>query len=92
MNLGNFSKQPVEVVDYDIDYSEWLTDGDNVQSATVSVAPSGLTIDSVLINDPRIKVWVSGGTNGSTYKLTVNATTADGRLKQDEFKIRVKDV
>ena len=92
MNLGNFQKQPVEIVDYDIDYSEWLTEGDNVSAATVSVVPSGLTVDSVFINDPRVKIWLSGGTNGTTYKLTVNTTTADGRIKQDEFKIRVKDV
>lgn len=92
MNLGNFTKQPVEVKDYDIDYSEWLTSGDNVQSATVTVVPTGLTVDAVYINDPRIKVWLSGGTDGTAYKLTVTMTSADGRIKQDEFKIKVKDV
>ncbi len=92
MNLGNFTKQPVEVKDYDIDYSEWLTTKDNVQSATVEVAPTGLTIEATYINDPRIKVWVAGGTDGTQYKLTVTMTSADGRVKQDEFKIRVKEV
>lgn len=92
MNLGNFNKQPVEVKDYDIDYSEWLTDGDSVQSATVVVAPTGLVVDSVFINDPRVKVWLSGGTSGTQYKLTVTMTTADGRVKEDEFKVRVKDI
>jgi len=92
MNLGNFNKQPVEVIDYDIDYSEWLTAGDNVQSAVVNVEPTGITIESVFVNDPRVKIWVSGGANGTTYKLTVTITTADGRVKQDEFKIKVKDI
>lgn len=92
MNLGNFTKQPVEVKDYDIDYSEWLTTGDNVQSADVVVAPAGLVVESVFVNDPRVKVWVSGGADGTQYKLTVTMTSADGRVKQDEFKIRVKDV
>jgi len=92
MNLGNFSKQPVEVKDFDIDYSEWLTAGDNVQSADIVVSPTGLVVDSVFINDPRIKVWLSSGADGTQYKLTVTMTTADGRIKQDEFKIRVKDV
>jgi len=92
MNLGNFTKQPVEVKDYDIDYSEWLTAGDNVQSATVVVTPAGLTVESVFVNDPRVKIWVSGGTDTLQYKLTVTMTSADGRVKQDEFKIRVKDV
>lgn len=92
MNLGNFSKQPVEIIDYDIDYSEWLTPGDNVQAASVEVVPVGLTVESTFINDPRIKIWVSGGATGTTYKLTVTATTADGRVKQDEFKVKVKDI
>lgn len=92
MNLGNFTKQPVEVKDYDIDYSEWLTAGDNVQSAAVVVAPAGLVVESVFVNDPRVKIWVSGGTDTLQYKLTVTMTSADGRVKQDEFKIRVKDV
>lgn len=92
MNLGNFNKQPVEVVDYDIDYSEWLTAGDNVESAAVDVQPLGLNVDSVFVNDPRIKIWLSGGSNGTSYKLTVTITTADGRVKQDEFKVKVKDI
>ena len=92
MNLGNFTKQPVEIIDYDIDYSEWLTAGDNVQGATVEVSPVGLTVESTFINDPRVKIWVSGGTTGTTYKLTVTATTAYGRVKQDEFKVKVKDI
>lgn len=91
--LGNFNKQAVEVIDFDIDYSEWLTDGDNVQSATVVVTPTGgLHVDSVFYNDPRIKIWLSAGTNGVTYKLEVTTTTADGRVKQDEFKVKVKDI
>jgi hypothetical protein len=92
MNIGNFSKQPVEVKDFDIDYSEWLTTGDNVESATVVVATTGLTVNSVFVNNPRIKIWVAGGTDGTQYKLTVTMTTADGRVKQDEFKIKVKEI
>ena len=92
MNLGNFNKQPVEIIDYDIDYSEWLTAGDNVQAASVEVVPVGLMVESTFINAPRVKIWVSGGTTGTAYKLTVTATTADGRVKQDEFKVKVKDI
>lgn len=92
MNIGSQLKQPVEVQDYDVDYSQWLTTGDNVQSATVTVEPAGLTVGAIVINDPRVKVWLSGGMNGVTYKVTVTATTADGRVKQDEFKVKVKDI
>lgn len=93
MNLGTFNKQPVEVLDYDIDYSEWLTAGDNVQSiAAPLVEPAGLVVDSTFVNDPVVKIWLSGGISGTTYKITVTMTTADGRVKQDEFRVKVKDI
>lgn len=91
MNIGSFSKQAVEVLDYDVDYSDWLTPGDNVLSADTQVEPQGLTVDAVFVNDPRIKIWLSGGADGATYKLTVTTHTADGRVKQDEIKIKIKD-
>lgn len=92
MILGTFSKQPVEVLDYDIDCSDWLVSDDALSSATAVVDETGLAVDSVLISSPRVKVWLSGGTNGSTYKVTVTITTEDGRVKQVEFRVRVRDV
>lgn len=91
MNLGTFTKQPVEVKDYDLDYSEWLVAADTVEAAEVTVEPAGLRVGSVFTQDKKIKVWLSAGTNGTVYKLTVTMTTADGRVKQDEFKVKVKD-
>lgn len=92
MILGNFTKQPIDVLDYDIDYSQWLTTGDNVEGVNVAVEPSGLTVDNTFINDPRVKIYLSDGTDGTTYKITVTMTTADGRVKQDEFKLKVKEI
>lgn len=91
MNLGTFTKQPVEVKDYDLDYSEWLVAADTVEAAEVTVEPAGLTVRSVFTQDKKIKVWLSAGTNGTVYNLTVTMTTAHGRVKQDEFKVKVKD-
>lgn len=92
MILGSFSKQPVEVLDYDIDCSDWIVSDDAVVSATATVDGTGLVINSVSVSSPRIKVWLSAGTNGSSYKVTVTITTDDGRIKQVEFRVRVKDV
>ena len=37
-----------------------------------------------------VKVWVSGGEDGSTYDIEVTAATNGGRVKVECFKIRVK--
>lgn len=98
MLLGTFSKQPVERYDYDFDYGDWLTEGDNLETTTVEVHPNdstevgGLQIDTVTVIDPIVKLWISGGINGVTYKITMTSNTADGRIKQDEFKLKIKDI
>ena len=89
--LGTFIKQPADVLDYDIDYRDWLADrSDTLQSATVT-AETGLTVSSFVIVQGVVKVFLSGGTDGGSYKVTCTATTAGGRVKQAEIRINVKD-
>ena len=92
MKLGTTSKQPAERFSYTVDYSEALTTGDNVQTATATVSPAGLTLDNVGVYDPRVKFWASGGTDGVAYKVTLTVTTADGRVFQDEIVLKIKEV
>jgi len=93
MMLGTFIKQPVERSDYDISYAEWLVDGDSVESVVVTSFPEdSLVIDGIQAISPIIKMWIEGGLNGVTYKVTLTVTTVDGRIKQDEFKLKVKDI
>lgn len=88
--LGSFRQQPADTLDYDIDFSQWLPVGDVITQATVSVEPASLAVTHA-ISSPRVKVWCSEGDNGVTYKLTVTATTNDGRVKQVEFKLKVRE-
>jgi len=93
--LGNFTKQPAEVETYSIIYEDDLTANDNLTGATTVIAPAGLVEDfTTFIDTPgdrRVRVKLSGGTAGVRYKVTVTPTTADGRVLQDEFYVRVKD-
>lgn len=94
MIIGNFTKQPVDRLDYDIDYTDWLTTGDSLISATAVVdlvETDGLTIDTPMISGSRVKLWANDGVNGHSYKVTVTTTTDQGRVKQDEVRIKVKD-
>jgi len=38
-----------------------------------------------------VSVWLSGGTDGQRYKVTVTVDTMGGRRDQSEFIVRVKD-
>lgn len=90
--LGIKQKRPADVLDYDLSYEDWLTDDDTITTVTTTVSPTGeLEVDSVQVANPDVKVWVSGGENGATYDVNVTISTDGGRVKEECFKIRVKD-
>lgn len=88
--LGTFRQQPADTLDYDIDFSDWLPVQDVIVSATAVAEPNTLVVTRA-VQSPRVKVWCSEGDVGVTYKITVTATTNDGRVKQVEFKLKVKE-
>ena len=92
MKLGTVIQQPTERQSYTIDYSEALTDGDNVESAYAVAEPQGLVVEDVFPIDPRVRFWVSGGQAGVAYKVTVTTHTADGRIFQDELTFKIKEI
>lgn len=95
--LGTHTKQPADSVDYDIDYSQWLTETDGLSEDNepeVTVTPDDLTVESVTrdYDNHRVKVWLSGGTDGERYKVEVTTHTAEGRIREDEFFLIVREV
>lgn len=93
--LATFTKQPDDVQDFDIDYTEWLADMQDTApgptGATVT-AETGLTIDSFSLANGVVKVWTSGGATGLKYKITATVVTTGGRTKQSEITVKVKEV
>lgn len=85
------TKRPDERLDYDMDFSRWLSSGDSVVSSVNTISGTGATIESSEISGTSIKLWISGGTDGESYTVTVEATTAQGRVKESCFRLRVRD-
>lgn len=90
--IASFKQQPAEVLDYDVDYTDWLPSSDSVGTATSAVSPVGLVVDAQVVSGKFVKLWVSGGTSGVKYKVTLTVETAIGRTKQDEILFTVKDI
>jgi len=108
MILATYEKQPWEVKDYDVDFSAWLSEIEDELSGvtgTVSVMTvegvtpeesATLEVDDVEITATTAKVWVSGGTDGQKYKVTLRATTQGlgasyARQDESELVFKVKD-
>ena len=95
--IGKVIKQPVEVQDYDIDFTEWLASVVDVAPGPATnnnlsiVAPAGITLMTYTLISGVVKFWISGGTDGVAYKVVVTLTSVGGRIKQVELQIKIKD-
>lgn len=89
--LEKFEKQPADVQDFDISYVDWLADmADTAVSSVVTTDP-GIVLDSHSLTNGVVKVWLSGGTSGVSYKVTATLTTTAGRVKQSEIVVKVRE-
>jgi len=96
--LGTLQKRPNDQLDYEIDFEKWLNDDDKITSAVADVTKDGVATDELTVqsasvseSSPTLTVWLSGGVDGVTYTVTVTVATTGGRIKEEDFKIRVRD-
>jgi hypothetical protein len=97
MILAKYEKQPAEVKDYDIDYADWLIPAeDTIDTITTTVtsetqATPTLEVDYTEQTLTLAKLWISGGTVGTQYKVTVLMTSEGGRIDESELIFNIKD-
>ena len=92
--LGSLTKQPREILDFDIDYSTVLAGRTStLTTATSEVTPSGLTLASTTVYAPekKVKIKISSGTDAVTYKVTILTETDDGLKYEDEVNVIVEE-
>ncbi|GJH22433.1 hypothetical protein CBA19CS22_37845 [Caballeronia novacaledonica] len=71
-------KAPAAVLDYQLDWSAWLANGETISNADIS-ADSGLIVNpsgkATSVSGGVVTFWLGGGTSGVTYGVTVTVTT-----------------
>jgi len=93
MRIATIEKQPRDVRDYDINFgdSEWgFPDGDVITSVQVTADKAGMDL-TYAYSGLVAKIWAGSGTDKVTYKVTVLATTNNGRAQEVELIFKVKD-
>ncbi|CAN7345249.1 hypothetical protein LJR074_001972 [Acidovorax sp. LjRoot74] len=94
MALATVTQQPGDVKDYDIDFDQWFPSGDQIVSAVVNASPVMPEAPSAVVSPSarRVKVWVyDGGSDGLTYTLSIKASTTDGRVKEVELIVKIRE-
>lgn len=89
--LGTMRKRPDDTLDYDVSFDRWLSPGDTLTDATATADSPDLTVLSVSLSGAVAKVWLAAGLVGDSYQVDVTATTAQGRIKETSFNLRIVD-
>lgn len=90
MSLSFDPKDPDEVLDYKLDWTERLA-GDTIVSSIWQMSPAdGLVIDRHSFTVTETVVWLSEGTLGATYELLNRIQTDGGRTFDQTVKLKVR--
>ena len=81
-------KDPDEVLDYQLDWTERL-DNDTISTSTW-IVPDGITKNSDGKSDTATTIWLSGGVLNSSYVLTNRIVTTGGRTMDQSVKLKIK--
>lgn len=85
-------KDPAAVLDYGMDWSGWLDEGETIVGApTVVAVPAGLAITAITHADGVVNWRVSGGTADADYIVTCGIETSLGRADERSVRFRVGD-
>lgn len=90
--LGKFVKQPAEILDYDVDFTDWFSGRTDTPASFVVIAETGITVVGSSRTGNVVKTILSGGTSGTKYKITVRLTTSASLVKEADFLVAVKEV
>lgn len=92
--IGRQVKQSGETLDYDVSFEDWFENRSDAPASHTVVAEDGITVEDSSLTGEIVRVVLSGGTDGETYKITVLLTTnaATPRVKEADFTVRIKDV
>lgn len=82
-------KDPDSTVDYGCDWTAWLQTGEIITTSTWTA--SGLTKGTETNSAGITSVLLSGGTVGTSYTVTNQIDTDQGRIEQRSMIITVKE-
>ncbi len=92
MSMSFPAKDPAATLDYQVDWSAWLADGETLTpeitvSDGITLNPNGKT--TTVENGRKATFWLAGGTAGEVYSIGFRITTSAGRVDERTIKLPV---
>lgn len=86
-------KDPEEILDYRMDWTDRLEDSETITVSVWEVIEGSVEMEASpapSIAGSTTKVWLSGGTLGETCIVTNHITTSTGREREFSGKLKIK--
>jgi hypothetical protein len=87
-------KVAAEQLDYVIDWSDWLAEGDSISSQTITVTGTDAVLDAFQNSHDGTAstIWLRNGTAGGTYVVSCRVTTGStpARIGERAFEIVIR--
>ena len=90
MSLPATVKTPNESIDYQFDWTTWLSGFNDTLASVVWTVPSGLTAGASSNSTTTATQTISGGSVGNDYVVTCKVTTTGGRIGERSFMLQVR--
>ena len=90
--VAKFLKDKDAVLDYQLDWTAYLADGDTIDTAEWAVVGTDpdLTVDLDIATATATTVWLSGGiATESPYVVTCHIETVQGRADDRSIQIKI---
>ncbi len=91
-------KGPDEILDWDVDFTDFLTGAESVASATIEITPSGELAEGTgsfvtVVSSPTVKVWLSGGNVRADYDVKCKGVSdsTPARTFERTLTVRVEE-
>jgi len=83
-------KDPDAMLDYGIDWTNWLAPGDSISNSTW-IVPTGMTELNSAVTAGTAVIFLAGGVAGEVYVVTNRITTTAGRIDDRSIEFTVID-
>jgi len=94
MAFPSFTQDPNARLDYEVDWSEWLPDGDTLLTSTWTPGDPAIVCDGGTTDATSARIFVSfnNPTIGQRYIATNHIETVQGRVNDQTIRIKVKSL
>jgi len=72
-------KEASEYLDYQVNFNNWLNDGELIVSQDAVAVSGGVVVDRVQQSEGSVLMWIAEGTKGQLAHVLVTAETNAGR-------------